>query len=355
MLVSHATLAVLTLPPTLGDPPAASISPDRLMEGVRALPAKRAAAGDEQSQKNLLALQGTLARRAVEMGYWPTASPIKWKRRTDPEALDWRNISFEIRGRSRPEEVLLVSAHFDAVPAAPGADDDGSGTSALLDMARALHGRAMHRTVRFVLFNLEELGHTGSNQYVTAIREDHRAGSPRIVGMMSLEMLGYYSDQPGSQRSPFKGLEGVPSPDKGDFIALTTISSASKFVRALDAAARTGEPSLKTVVIDMFPIAPPDLLRSDHTPFLLMGVPAVMVTDTADFRNANYHKPTDTPETLNPEGFARTVRGLTAAVHALAGPMELGDPPDWSPPPIRPRPADAPPAPAQPPAPSPKP
>lgn len=300
------------------------------MAVLRALPAKRAATGDDESRNNLIALQTTLASQCLEMGYWPTAAPVRWKRRGEVDSLDWRNIAFEIPGRTRPDEVLVVGAHFDAVPTTPGADDNGSGTAALLEIARVLRARPMHRTVRFVLFNLEELGHTGSNQYAAQCRDDHKAGTPRLVGMLSLETIGYYSDAPGSQRSPFKGIKGVPEPDKGDFIAMTTIAAYSPFARALDAAARAGEPGLKTQVIDMFPIAPPDLLRSDHTPFLLMGVPAVMITDTADFRNPNYHKPGDTFETINAEAFTRSVRGLAAAVHALAGPLEAGPPPDWS-------------------------
>ncbi|MBL8990353.1 MAG: M28 family peptidase [Phycisphaerae bacterium] len=322
------------------DPPGRAVDAERLMATVRWLPASRSAAGDERSRANLLALQTDLAARAVELGYWPTAHPVRWKRRTEATGLDWRNISFEIPGRTAPQEVLIVGAHFDAVPGSPGADDNGSGTAGLLEMARVLRDRPMHRTVRFVLFNLEELGHTGSNQYVAQVRGSHLDGSQRIVGMLSLEMLGYYSSEPGSQRNPFRNVAGAPQRDTGDFLALATIAAHGPFCRALEAAMRTDLPDFAAVSIDMFPIAPPDLLRSDHAPFLLLGVPAVMVTDTANFRNPHYHKATDTPDTLDAAGFARAVRALADAVHALAGPLDAGPPPTWNEPAKKQEPAE---------------
>lgn len=339
-LCALALTAHAPLPPQAADPPGRAVDAERLMATVRWLPASRAAAGDEQSRASLLALQTDLAVKAVELGYWPTAHPVRWKRRAEPTGLDWRNISFEIPGRTAPQEVLVVGAHFDAVPGSPGADDNGSGTAAVLEIARVLRGRPMHRTVRFVLFNLEELGHIGSNQYVAQVRAEHLEGSQRIVGMLSLEMLGYFTAEPGSQRNPFRNVAGAPQRDTGNFLALATIAAHGPFCRALEAAMRTDLPDFQAVSIDMFPIAPPDLLRSDHAPFLLLGVPAVMVTDTANFRNPNYHKATDTPDTLDPAGFARAVRALADAVHALAGPLDAGPAPSWKPAPATKEPAE---------------
>ncbi|MGH7132201.1 MAG: M28 family metallopeptidase, partial [Phycisphaerales bacterium] len=175
----------------------------------------------------------------------------------------------------------------------------------------------------FVLFNLEENGLIGSRQYVQTMRPKWREQGIKIVGMLSLEMLGYYDTKLGSQTNPFKGVPGLPQGElAGDFIALTTTASHAPFCTALAEAMTAAEPKVKILKVDMFPIAPPDLLRSDHAPFMAAGVPAIMVTDTANFRNPNYHKPTDTLETLNPEYFTRTVRALAGAIDALAGPMD---------------------------------
>jgi hypothetical protein len=122
-------------------------------------------------------------------------------------------------------------------------------------------------------------------------------------------------------------MQGLPDRDTGDFVALAGSSLHRTFIRALEKAMQQAEPTLELMVIDHFPnaalpIMPPDLLRSDHQPFITLGLPGVMVTDTANFRNPHYHKPTDTVDTLHPELFQRTARALTGAVHTLAGPLD---------------------------------
>lgn len=327
----------------------ASITPERLIALVGSLPTKRGGWGSNENRRGLDQTRKLIVQKLTEMGYAPRLEKVTWSRREvpampadrdqpdDPAAEGepekptfdpYGNVIVEIKGTTHPREVLVIGAHFDAVPVTAGADDNGSGVAALLEMARVLKGRELHRTVRLVFFDLEEARLVGATQHVTLWREGQRAKAAeereRIVGMVSLEMLGYYSETPGSQRNPFKGVPGLPQGDDlaGDFIALVTIGKHSSFVRALDAAARGEEAQLKTVVVDQFPIAPPDLLRSDHAPFLFAGVPAVMATDTANYRNKNYHQPTDTVETLHPELYARTVRGLVGAVLRLAGPTD---------------------------------
>src|SRR6185369_13008798 len=103
----------------------------------------------------------------------------------------------------------LLGAHFDAVPNAPGADDNGSGTAALLEIARVLHGRTVRRTIRMVFFNLEEIGLKGSVEYVRLYKPTLDAKKESLIGMVSMEMLGFYSDEPKSQRSPIPKIEGV--------------------------------------------------------------------------------------------------------------------------------------------------
>jgi Zn-dependent M28 family amino/carboxypeptidase len=231
----------------------------------------------------------------------------------------WNNIIIELPGRELPKEVLILSCHFDAAPNAPGADDDGTGVAALLEIARVLRDAPMRRTVRMIFFNLEEVGLKGSIEYV---RSGRIAKDERVTGMVSLEMLGYFSDEPGSQKSPIAKIEGVfDPPTVGDFIGIATIKSYQEFSRRLEREMKSAAPGLKVVTADFMPIAPPDFLRSDHAPFMLAGMPGVMLTDTSNFRNPNYHKPTDTVETIDEKRFTLVVRGVAGAAHAIAEPV----------------------------------
>ncbi len=349
-----------SLPSTPTRPsPAAAVSRDHLVATLRALPTKRAAAGDAEHVAGLLQIQSLLADQAKAMGFEVATPRVHWKRRShapdSPAAMaEWRNIVFDHRGTTLPHEVIIVGAHFDAVPDCPGADDNGTGTAAVLEIARVLKDRPTRRTIRFVLFNLEEVGLVGAVQFVAAFAEQNASKSTdskegtapattpeTIVGMLSLEMLGCYRDEPDSQSIPFK-IPGITFPTVGNFIALAGVLSARPFIRQLDEQIRAAPlppppPStadapgvaqpVKTFVFDFSPIAPPDLLRSDHAPFLLRGHPAVMITDTANFRNPNYHQPTDTIDTLDLNRYTQTVAALAHATHALAGPEGQPDPP----------------------------
>lgn len=321
------------------------ITTERLGEIVRLLPERRAAAGDAEHQRGLLEAQGLLLARVRGLGYQPEEMPVPWSRRGAAEKPAWVNIFFELPGTGAPNEVLLIGAHFDAVPGSPGADDNGSGVAALLEIARVLRaGPPLRRTVRFALFNLEEVGLVGSTRYAVLLAERARAqpgpdGAPTgplggLVGMISLEMLGYYSTAPGSQRNPFAAIPGAPSRDVGDFLAVAGSSRDRAFLAAIHAGLTRdrAEPGFPALLVDMFPsrevpIVPPDLLRSDHAPFLLRGVPAAMVTDTANFRNPHYHKPTDTIQTLDLHRLAAATRALAATIAELADAPMLATPP----------------------------
>jgi Zn-dependent M28 family amino/carboxypeptidase len=234
--------------------------------------------------------------------------------------------------------VVLVGAHYDAVPGSPGADDNGSGTAGLLEVARVLRGAPTRRTVRFVLFTLEEAGLVGSTQHVarwSEARDEAPEGDrERVAMMLSLEMIGYFKDEPGSQRNPFAALSGMVKgfsvPDRGDFIGLGTTLQHRSAVRTLAREMGKAEPGLPTLVFDHLPVAPPDLLRSDHAPYLARGLPGIIVTDTANFRNPHYHQPTDKVETLDLDRLARVTRAVAAAVWRVAGPEGEADV-EWEP------------------------
>lgn len=317
------------------------------MATLASLPTRRAARGDIAHQRGLAATERLIAGELRGMGYSPRLQPLTWnlnrqaefearlesggaavQSRAAPEttpelaAKTWHNIIVEIPGGDLASEVLILGAHFDAVPGTPGADDNGTGTAALLEIARVLHGRPIRRTIRLVFFNLEEIGLKGSAEYVRTQKPAFDARAQTLIGMVSLEMLGFYSDAPNSQRSPIPRIEGVfDPPTVADFIGLATIKRHSAFCRRLEAEMSTAVPDLRIVVADFPPIAPPDFLRSDHAPFLLVGLPAVMLTDTSNFRNPNYHKPTDTIQTLDASRFTMVTRAVAAAAYAIAEPQ----------------------------------
>lgn len=310
--------------------PPAKIDQNSLLDVIKALPAARSARTDPEG---LTKTEAVLVERLKALGYTPELQPVtwslparNWKEGDDKPAsapVHSNNIVVEIKGRAAPDEVVLVSAHFDAVPGSPGADDDASGVAGVLELARVLKDEPLDRTVRLVLFTFEEVGLRGSAEYVRQWRDETKTGGPReherIVAMLSLELLGYYSDAEGSQKSPFPAIKGVYEPSTvGDSIVIVTTSAHQAVSKAIGEAMTAGAPGIKVFRADFSPLPLPDLMRSDHAPFLLAGVPAMMLTDTANFRNPNYHKATDTIDTLDAERLTGTVEGVAAAVRTLA-------------------------------------
>jgi Zn-dependent M28 family amino/carboxypeptidase len=226
-----------------------------------------------------------------------------------------RNLIAEIRGGARANEIVVIGAHYDTVFDCPGADDNTSGVAALLELARLLKNSHPERTVRFVAFVNEEPPHFQTENMGSWVyaKEVHRK-KENIVAALSLETIGTYSDVEGSQRYPegFKSLY----PSKGNFIAFIGNLSSHGLVRDAVRSFREAEqfPSEGSAV----PESIAGVGWSDHWSFWQEGYPAIMVTDTAPFRNRNYHEPTDKPETLDYGRMARVVHGLMGVVTDLA-------------------------------------
>jgi Zn-dependent M28 family amino/carboxypeptidase len=195
------------------------------------------------------------------------------------------------------DTAVLVGAHYDSVPGTPGADDNASGVAALLECARLMPGRGHSQTAAFVVFNREEDGLLGSADFV----ENYLPNSSiNLEAVHVLEMVGYCSHDPGSQRVP----QGLPIrvPSVGDFIGILGNRDSNHIVDSIMAQSATYAPGLVAVGLKVYLGVEkllPVLARSDHGPFWRAGIPAVMWTDTAEFRNPNYHRATDTPDTLN--------------------------------------------------------
>lgn len=226
------------------------------------------------------------------------------------------NVEVEVRGRSDRGEILVVGAHYDSVEISPGADDNASGVAGLLELARRFRARAPRRTIRFVAFVNEEPPHfrtrsMGSWRYAQRSRQRRE----KIVAMLSLESIGYYDDTPGSQHYPPPLALFYPS--RANFIGFAGNLASARLVRTCVSAfrRRARTPAEGAAV--------PELIEpvgwSDQWAFWQTGVPALMVTDTAPFRNPHYHTPDDLPETLDYATMTDVVEGLTGVVEELAG------------------------------------
>jgi Zn-dependent M28 family amino/carboxypeptidase len=224
-----------------------------------------------------------------------------------------RNIEVMIRPGVPDSRTLVVGAHYDSAYDAPGANDNGSGVAALLELARSmsrLDGRALMR-FRLVFFVNEEPPYFQTHKMGSYVYATHLAqtGEP-VAGMLALETIGYYSDRPHSQRYPFP-LDML-YPDRGNFIAFVGMTSSRGFVRKATGAFR--EKARFPSVGGSAPGFLQGIDWSDHWSFAQVGMPALMVTDTAVFRYRFYHTVDDTPDKVDYDRLARVVTGLDPVI-----------------------------------------
>jgi Zn-dependent M28 family amino/carboxypeptidase len=207
--------------------------------------------------------------------------------------------------------MILIGAHYDAVPGTPGADDNASGVAVLLELARIFAAQPTRRPIRLVAFDLEEYGVKGSEAYASQVWQAHES----IRLMLSLEMLGYFCTTPNSQTYP-TGLQYF-YPSTGDFIALVGNLTAIPDLLFLSRHMRkAGIPCQWLPAVDGGKLIAVTRF-SDHSPFWDRGYRAMMVTDTAFLRNPNYHKAGDRIETLDIPKMAMICEGLVAGLSQL--------------------------------------
>jgi Zn-dependent M28 family amino/carboxypeptidase len=226
-----------------------------------------------------------------------------------------RNLEVSIPGADRPAEIIVVGAHYDSAPLTPGADDNATGVAALLELARLLHTEHFARTIRFVAFANEEPPYFGSadmgSRFYAATA--HARGDS-ILAMLSLETVGYFSNAPGSQHYP--APFGLVYPTRGNFLTFVGNVASRRLVhesiRAFRASATLPSEGVAA------PSDVPGIGWSDHSSFWSEGYPAIMITDTAPFRNTAYHGPHDTPERIDYDALTRATAGITHVVRALA-------------------------------------
>jgi Zn-dependent M28 family amino/carboxypeptidase len=225
------------------------------------------------------------------------------------------NIDATLTGTTDAEDVIIVGAHYDTVTNCAGANDNGSGVAAVLELARRFAERRQRRTIRFAAFVNEEppffqTAQMGSVVYANAARVRRE----RIVAMLSLETMGYFSDERGSQQYPAPVASLYP--DVGNFIGfVANLASARLLLKARRAFKRRTDLPLQSAAI---PEGIAGAGWSDHWAFWRAGYPALMVTDTAPFRYPWYHTAEDTPDKLDYARLAQVVDGLEGVLEALA-------------------------------------
>jgi hypothetical protein len=270
---------------------------------------------DEIGERHVLRPHALLAAADYIRAVWEEQGYRVARREYDLDGRTWANLEVVRPGTMHPREVVLVGAHYDTVPGSPGANDNGSGVAALLELTRHFARRETARTLRFVAFVNEEppfflTGNMGSEHYARAARER----GDDIRAMLCLETIGYYRDEPGSQHYP--PFFSFFYPDRGDFLAFVANFSSRALMQEMVAAFRAAS-DFPVEHIATFGWVP-GVDWSDHRSFWRAGYPAVMVTDTAPYRYPYYHGAQDTPDKVSYPELARVVAGLAAVIERLA-------------------------------------
>jgi hypothetical protein len=225
------------------------------------------------------------------------------------------NLEIEIPGRKAPGEIVIVSAQHDTLPGSPGANNNASGEAVLLKVSELLRGQEPDRTIRLVSFTTEEdpwfgTEKMGSCHYAKRSRER----GEDIRAMLSLDSIGYYVHEPGSQRLPFPF--SVLYPDRGDYLAFIGNIPSRATVIAATRGFHMG--SAFPIEAGLSPEWVEGATWSDHGSFWRFGYPGVQVTDTGGFRSRHHTLPTDTIEKLDFQALARIAFGIYGSVLELS-------------------------------------
>ncbi len=252
--------------------------------------------------ENLKAAEHYVYQAFLEMGYQPRRQTFIYQR------LEVSNV---IAGEQHPGGYYILGAHFDTVAGTPGADDNASGVAVLLEVARQARHLTLPRPWTFIGFTTEEppaffTPYMGSRVYAKGARKQRE----NILGMLCLEMVGYYRQEPGSQDLPLT-LRFMGYPTTGNFIGLVSDRRSKPFMQRLNTGLKQGcRLPTATLAAPLGGHLLPEVRLSDHANFWDEGYPAVMLTDTAFMRNPNYHGPEDTMEKLDLKNMTELTLGL---------------------------------------------
>ena len=284
-----------------------SINSDRLWADVEALSFPRFS--PDNRQKALDYIERSLNQAGWETTRLPFEQGINL-------VAKYPNLSTAADPGDRPQ--ILLGAHYDTVPNSPGADDNATGIAVLLEIARQWGAHPITQPPILAFFDLEEAGLLGS----VALANDPEQRD-RIDGAIILDMVGYTCTAPGCQTYPDLSALGPIAeslPDQGNFLA----AIGDRRQPLLDSFA--SPPALADLRLPpLLPISVPnsvlpDLARSDHAAFWNVDITAVLLTDTANFRNPHYHQPSDRPDTLDRAFLDGSAQHILYALYALLNP-----------------------------------
>lgn len=290
------------------------VSPDRLSESVYALQGIR----NNRNQVFYDSVRQSLLERLGEH------LPARRLEITLPQQ-SCVNLEATQFGQVHPSEMVLIDAHYDSFQNAPGADDNASGVAGVLEACRILSKYSTERSLRYIFFDLEEAGLIGSLLY----KGSQISPREKIQAVLNYEMIGYYTDEPNTQDLPagFNILfpeaydQLIANGRRGDFLTNVANTSSHTLRTIFDRNAKDHVPDLKVISLEVTGngIIAPDLRRSDHAVFWDNGIPALMLSDGANFRNKKYHTLNDSAHYLNYEFMANIVRATIATAAELAG------------------------------------
>ncbi len=292
-VIQVAPTVLPSAPSPLPSPPV--VEPAQLWQHIQALSFERSTPSDRARTRQYLS---------------QTLQKFGWQ----PELQTFEggvNVVAQRPGTNRQAGVVLVTAHYDTVPGSVGADDNASAIAAVLEIARLMGTRTTQRTLKLAFFDQEETGLLGSFAYLA-----NPANQQNLIGVINLEMVGYACHRIGCQQYP----NGIPSElrrDRGDFLAVIGDQEHAFLLEAFSSSKQANLPPVQTLAVPYKGVMMPDLLRSDHAPFWYQNIGAVMVTDTSNFRNPNYHQASDTAATLDRPFLAGATQQVFNAVNRL--------------------------------------
>ena len=215
--------------------------------------------------------------------------------------------------KGKTDRRIVVAAHYDTVPQSPGADDNASGVAVLIELAHLLKNAELNCDIEFVSYDAEETGFLGSWHHAGTLKKQ----KIDVVCMLCLDLVGYYSDEENSQKFPIPGMNLIYG-NKGDFLGMTGRLQDARLIADAKKVFR------KTSTLRIESIAAPKDLEgplslSDHRSFWNEGFSALFFTDTAFYRNMNYHKETDTWDTLDYDRMVQVAVGLYHVILMIDG------------------------------------
>lgn len=292
-----------------------NISSTDLMNNLRTLQGKRNANTDPMHLNN---------SRIFLKNYFEQYFSTEELKMNTP-TLQCINYSASQYGFNQPNNIIVIDAHYDSAGNSPGADDNASGVIGVMEAIKVLSPYCSDKTIRYLLFDLEELGLVGSNLYLN----NQLSTKDSIKAVINFEMIGYYSEANNTQDLPtgFNVLfpeayqEVINNNRKGNFITNVGNANSVNLINTYKSNGLKYVPELKIISLNVPGNGSivPDLRRSDHASFWDKNIPALMITDGANFRNKKYHTVNDSIHYLNPEFMQRVIATAIASIAELAG------------------------------------